>query len=230
MKYVKLSFLEKIINNRFKIMINVLIIMAFAINVSAQNCEVKLERIAGKYEGDCKKGLANGEGKSVGTDTYEGEFKKGWPNGVGTYTFKNGDVFTGEFKKGLKEGKGKLTSAENGTLEGYWLEDEYIGKESKPYKIMNKAATISKITVKRKSKEKNQIDISYLQLGRKISYDNITVTNQVGNFGSLIQNQYVKAIQAVVFPFRFVVSSKDNFDIQISQPGHWEVIVEIIKN
>jgi len=124
----------------------------------------------------------------------------------------------------LKEGKGKLTSTENGILEGYWLEDEYIGKESKPYKIMNKAATISKSTSKRKSKEKNQIDISYMQLGRKISYDNITVNNQVGNFGSLIQNQYVKAIQAVVFPFRFVVSSKDNFEIQISQPGNWEVI------
>jgi len=37
--------------------------MAVAINGRAQKCEVKLESIAGNYEGDCKKGLANGEGK-----------------------------------------------------------------------------------------------------------------------------------------------------------------------
>ncbi len=230
MNYVKRSFIEKIKNDRFKVIINLLILMAFSINVSAQNCDVKLESISGKYEGDCKKGLANGKGKSVGTDTYEGEFKKGLPSGMGVYTWVNGDVFTGEFKKGLKEGKGMLTSPDKETLDGYWLDDEYIGKDSKPYKIMSQAATISKISVRRKSNDKNQIDISYQQLGRKVSYDNIKVTNQEGNFGSLIENQYVKAIQAVVFPFRFMVSSKDNFDIQISQPGHWEVIVEIMKN
>lgn len=197
--------------------------------VGAQDCEVKLEAISGTYEGDCKKGVAHGQGKAVGTDTYEGEFKKGLPNGQGTYTWANAEVYVGEFKKGLKEGKGLLTK-DGSTLEGYWLEDEYIGKESSPYKIMSQSGTIAKITARRQSGEKNQVDITYQQLGRKVGYNDIKVSNQIGNFGSLVQNQYVKAIQAVVFPFRFMVNANDNFDLQINQPGHWIVTVDLIKN
>lgn len=230
MKNIKRSLLQNTIIDCYRVVVNLVILMTLSLSAIAQNCEVKLESISGNYEGDCKKGLANGKGKSVGTDTYEGEFKKGFPNGPGVYNWANGDVFTGEFKKGLKEGKGMLTSPNKTPLDGYWLDDDYIGKESSPYKVMNKAPTVSKITVKRKSADKNQIDIIYQQLGRKVSYDDIKVSNQVGNFGSLVQNKYVKAIQAVVFPFRFMVNSDDNFDIQISQPGHWEVTVDIIKN
>ena len=66
----------------------------FPANVFAQ-CEVIPDDIKGTYDGECKKGKANGFGKAVGTDTYEGEFKKGFPHGKGTYTWGNGNIFTG---------------------------------------------------------------------------------------------------------------------------------------
>ena len=47
----------------------------FSTNVFAQ-CEVLLNDIKGTYDGNCKKGKADGFGKAVGTDTYEGEFKE----------------------------------------------------------------------------------------------------------------------------------------------------------
>jgi len=55
----------------------VLIVILFLPSSFAQtDCAVELASIRGKYEGDCKKGLANGKGKPIGTDTDEGEFKK----------------------------------------------------------------------------------------------------------------------------------------------------------
>ena len=47
------------------------------------DCKVLAETLAESYEGDCKKGLADGKGKAIGTDSYEGGFKKGLPEGEG---------------------------------------------------------------------------------------------------------------------------------------------------
>ena len=63
------------------------------INAQTDSCKVLLEKISGKYTGDCISGLANGKGKSIGEDTYIGTFKDGLPDGKGKYIFKNGDVF-----------------------------------------------------------------------------------------------------------------------------------------
>src|SRR5437868_10788313 len=74
----------------------------------SQDCAVEKESLKGIYTGDCKNGKANGNGKSVGTDTYEGDFKSGLPDGRGTYVWINGNQYTGKFVKGLKEGKGLI--------------------------------------------------------------------------------------------------------------------------
>lgn len=87
-----------------------ILLTAFSFSVVAQSdCEVKLKAISGTYTGECKKGLANGVGKAVGTDQYEGEFKKGLPHGNGIYTWADGNQFKGKFSKGEKKGKGVLT-------------------------------------------------------------------------------------------------------------------------
>ncbi|MDD4994320.1 MAG: hypothetical protein PHR83_19025 [Paludibacter sp.] len=99
-------------------------------NAQADSCKVLLDKISGIYTGDCKNGLANGKGKSVGEDTYTGSFKDGLPDGKGKYTYKNGDVFIGNWLRGKKDGQGKFEISINGkknTINGYWKENEYVG-------------------------------------------------------------------------------------------------------
>ncbi|MEQ6118223.1 hypothetical protein [Reichenbachiella sp. MALMAid0571] len=212
--------------------ISLILIITILINSysysQSTDCEVKIESISGSYTGDCKKDLAHGQGISKGTDTYEGEFKKGFPDGKGKYTWSNGDVYEGGFKKGSKDGKGILIVGKV-IKEGYWKEDEFIGKDPYTYKVMSRDNTITKITAIRKGTDKNQVDITYQKLGRKVSYGNIQVKNLVGNFGSIVQNQWVKTMQAVEYPVRMVISGNDNFDLLINQPGYWVVTVELVK-
>ena len=73
-----------------------------------KGCQVLKPEISGTYTGKCKKGLANGKGLAVGTDTYEGRFSKGLPAGRGKYTWADGRVFQGEFKEGIMEGQGTM--------------------------------------------------------------------------------------------------------------------------
>ena len=55
----------------------------------AANCVVKDADIAGSYSGDCKNGLANGQGKASGRDVYEGGFRDGMKEGKGIYISPN---------------------------------------------------------------------------------------------------------------------------------------------
>ncbi len=104
---------------------------AFVINGFSQyNCKVLVENLNGQYNGECKKGLANGEGSAKGIDTYVGNFKKGLPNGFGVYTYENGSNFIGKFRKGLKDGYGlQNTITEAGDLVqdyGLWMADSLL--------------------------------------------------------------------------------------------------------
>ena len=112
------------------ILFTLLCVTTLFINAQTDSCKVLLEKISGKYTGDCLNGLANGKGKSIGEDTYIGTFKDGFPDGKGKYIFNNGDVFIGNWLKGKKNGKGKFEISINGkknTINGYWKEDEYAG-------------------------------------------------------------------------------------------------------
>ena len=92
-----------------------------------QQCVVLKEEIKGKYQGDCKNGLAHWKGVAIGKDTYEGKFKKGLPNGKGTYRWSTGEVYVGSFRKGKRHGEGVYTFFVNGkdsTFNAYWKNDE----------------------------------------------------------------------------------------------------------
>ncbi|MDX2444451.1 MAG: hypothetical protein QNK30_11695, partial [Bacteroidales bacterium] len=89
------------------------------------------------YQGECKKGLAHGQGEAFGRDHYTGEFKKGWPDGMGHYEWNNGDSYKGEWKKGERHGLGKFTftiSAKEIVLDGKWVNDEFVERR-KEYKV-----------------------------------------------------------------------------------------------
>ena len=95
-------------------MSKVIVVMAFILalphTVAAQDqCVVLMESISDRYEGECKKGLAHGQGEAWGIDHYTGSFKKGLPNGMGTYEYTDGSVYEGMWSKGLRHGTGKLT-------------------------------------------------------------------------------------------------------------------------
>ncbi len=204
-------------------------ILIVSFQTYSQDCKVKLETISVSYEGDCKKGFAHGNGKASGIDTYEGTFKKGLPDGKGTYTWANGDIYVGAFKKGLKSGAGKLISSD-GPIEGYWVDDEYIGKDKYPYKMFSADNKISDIQFTRKGNDKNQIVISYELKGRRVEHGKINAKTLLGNYASLVQEPWTKTLSQVIFPIRIQVDGNERFDIIINQPGNWEVKVKLIAN
>ena len=207
------------------------------------DCKVLRASISGTYEGDCKKGLANGEGTSTGPDSYTGEFKKGLPHGEGTYTWANGDVFKGEFEKGLMDGKGTLTHSD-GTppLVGYWIEDEYIGTEKSPTKVINKSVSVNRIVFKRLEKTPNEIEFKYTRLGKPTKARGLNIQ---GGWGVLLsENDFSQVVKVYEFPFQGEISfsalvTRDaagsgggdyidgTFEFGINQAGKWEVTIDM---
>ena len=186
------------------------------------DCEVRLESLKGKYEGDCKKGLADGMGKATGIDTYEGEFRKGLPDGKGTYTWSNGDVFEGTFKKGLKEGDGKLTYnrsriGDDSIRTGFWKKDVYLGLYEHPYKVLGKTSPVNRIIVRKLGNTPHNIHIrGEMDMLREQGLNSPYFT------GSGFDN--------VQFPFALNMEASHanvpfSFSVIIYEPGRWEVVV-----
>lgn len=185
------------------------------------DCKVLAEALAGQYEGECKKGLANGVGKATGMDTYEGDFKKGLPEGVGKYTWSNGDVFEGTFKKGLKEGDGKLTYSPerlaDSVLTGFWKKDKYYGLYENPYKVLDKTSPVNRIVVRKLGDSPNNILIR----------GEMDLLRERG-----VNSRYFsgEGFDNVQFPFTADMEASHanvpfSFKVVIYEPGRWEVVV-----
>lgn len=185
------------------------------------DCKVLVESLTGTYEGACKKGVANGQGKAVGTDTYEGNFKKGLPDGAGTYTWSNGDVFSGTFKKGLKDGDGKLTYSPDrfadSVLTGFWENDIYYGLYENPFKVLSKTGPVNRLVIRKLGNSPNDIRIR----GEMEMLRERGVNSPYFN-GSGFDN--------VQFPFTADMEASHanvpvTFKVIIYEPGLWEVVV-----
>jgi hypothetical protein len=185
------------------------------------DCKVLLESLAGSYEGDCKKGLANGKGKAIGKDSYEGEFKKGFPEGKGVYTWSNGDVYSGSFKKGLKQGDGKLVynpdKYSDSILTGFWKDDIYYGLFEDPYKVLSKSGPVNRVIVRRLGNAPHDIRISgEMSMLRERGVNSMYFT---GN-----------GFDNVQFPFTLDMEASYanvpvSFKVVIYEQGLWEVVV-----
>lgn len=185
------------------------------------DCKVLLEALSGSYEGECKKGLADGMGKAEGSDSYEGEFRKGLPEGKGSYTWSNGDVFVGTFKKGMKEGDGRLTynpeRLADSVLTGFWKKDVYLGLYENPYKVLSKSGPVNRVVIRKLGNAPNDILIrGEMQMLRERGVNSSYFTGS--------------GFDKVQFPFTFDMEASHanvpvSFKVIIYEPGRWEVSV-----
>ena len=88
-----------------------------------------------KYEGEIENGEPHGNGIWTQCDgaTYVGQFVNGLREGTGTFTWVDrGDelesVYEGEYKNNRRHGKGMKTYGNGSIVEGYWIDNDFIGE------------------------------------------------------------------------------------------------------
>jgi hypothetical protein len=219
------------------------VILSFA--SYSQTCEVDKESLKGTYTGDCKKNKAHGKGKAVGTDTYEGEFKNGIPDGNGTYTWSNKNVFEGKYVKGLREGKGVMTFKKEGkqdsVVEGYWRKDSYIGKNEKPWQVISKTGSVTKVDVEYTPDDVHRIKVivtnttgGVSSLGGQLPafrVDNVVVVKGFFERMTSLESHFKStetSLMEVTFPFKgkFMIN-REEIEIEFFEAGSYTVNVAI---
>ena len=193
------------------------------------------------YEGDCRKGFAHGQGKTVGDEYYEGRFKKGRPHGFGTFYYANGNTFEGGWSNGMKDGEGKLVmkrlNAPDSILTGFWKRDKYLG-ESKPqaaYKV-TRNEKVRRYRIEKVNDVEPAVEIRITRnAARWSSYSNFVM---LGNPGVQYAAGTQMGYKDVNFPFTGAVSmtvpnlmGSNNypvyFEFTITEPGRWTVTIDV---
>lgn len=104
---------------------------------NSKTCKVLTVNLSGSYKGDCKNGVAEGEGEAIGLQRYRGSFKDGKPNGAGVYYYDDSTFHAGFFLDGQKEGKGESHYIRAGkpdsVVKGYWSGNVFRGKKYTTY-------------------------------------------------------------------------------------------------
>lgn len=211
---------------------NIILTLLFLISVNtvfyAQDCKVKDKTLSKKYEGDCKKGLAHGQGKAWGIENvYEGRFKKGKLHGEGTYIWKNGNTYKGSFVKGKFDGKGVLIK-KNSTKKGYFKKGKYIGKYKRPYKIVSKRG-IRTVNFIKQPQSFNEVEIKIYENGALIK-PQVRITDTNNTFVEKSNNLILKDVN---FPLKKVELSftTNSFSyslvFEIYQKGNWKVNITL---
>ena len=196
-----------------------------------------LPSIADRYEGECKKGLAHGEGFATGKDTYRGNFVRGFPEGKGIYTWSTGEVFDGEWIEGQRDGFGIFSFRVNNVdsvLAGYWKEDRYVGQEYHryEYKVLEKR-DIDDARFLRMSHSGDQVRIRFFRSG----VENSDLTNLLLWGDSGYQSISYNGFESITFPFSGQVTYSTStklgtgtlickLSFVIYEPGNWEVEIQ----
>lgn len=195
------------------------------------SCKVRLPAIAGAYSGECKNGLAHGNGIAQGIDHYEGQFHKGIPEGRGTYRWADGTYYEGQWKSGLREGKGKMVYRDS-VVNGYWKDDKYMGEKLiAPFKITN-SMSVSRSTITKSISSGNGVKIRILQGGS----DNVSIEGfslaynsgqeyRMGNTYGLQNASFPLDVKITYRTWNQLHTSQYNviFEFTIYDPGTWNV-------
>lgn len=197
------------------------LVISNAYGQEKNNCTVIDNENHGVYIGDCKNGLAEGDGVFEYMD--------------GKY------IFHGKFRKGLKHGKGKLFSIINGEKklikEGVWKKNRYLGEKSKPqiaaYKVQ-KRVNIDRYSV-RKIGDGNKVKFNFIQIGNRNNIEDLALTGDSGMlFSSSYNHSLNEGFDNIKFPFKCTVTYRTlsklkfqtfavRFEILINEPGVWEI-------
>jgi hypothetical protein len=202
--------------------------------IAQEQCKVLKPEISSSYIGKCKKGLADGKGKSIGKDTYEGQFKEGWPWGKGTYTWANGDTYTGDWEKGLRDGEGDFTfkvNEKDTVVSGLWENDRYKGPRPVAPEVITKVS-IDRYNIYKLGHVKDRVLIEFLQNGMpNAGITNLLINSTSGtetSLGKLIG--YENIIFPVVIKVNYMTWNKLRsqqfqaiFEFKITEPGDWRV-------
>jgi hypothetical protein len=216
------------------LLFSILILLPVSIILSQEpTCTVLVKELTGTYQGDCKKGLANGKGTAKGVDSYTGSFKKGFPNGKGIYTWAAGDRYDGYYKMGIKEGEGVFHTQIDGRdtiITGIWKEDKYIGpKPISPEVLLN--IGVKSVSFSKKG-DGAIVTLMFMQVGTNSSgISNLIIFE---SSGTEFRNGPYQGYENVSFPFkarityRTMNAFKTGFtdcvlEFKITQPGRWDV-------
>jgi hypothetical protein len=222
------------INIRNKKHLLVAVIIAFSgVTGYAQDtsCKVNMPSISGTYSGDCKKGLAHGQGTSEGIDKYSGSFRFGLPHGTGIYTWANGSRYEGNWSKGMKDGAGKIVTRDS-TYTGIWKEDIYIGKEIIPSYKVTHSQNITKWSFFKSKSTYNAIRIRFYQ--GAVEGGGLISVDIANSAGEQYRDGGIYGIQHPSFPIdvriRFTATTSfgssqftGDFVFTITEPGAWDV-------
>ncbi len=204
-------------------------------------CQAYLGGVITQYEGDCKRGLAEGFGRTIGEDYYEGRFKKGMPHGKGNFYWENGDTFEGIWKKGMKDGKGTLVLKRDGLADsvviGVWREDEYIGtgQTERQYKV-TRNLNVRKYRFQKISDEINEVEIRITRNTMPFGDFADLVFN--GTSGVPFNRADYRGHSGVAYPFtgNISLSAPTQFRTsfysvllvyEIYEPGQWVITIEV---
>lgn len=205
--------------------------------VAQSGCKVLLPGLAGTYTGECRKGLADGEGEAIGTDSYRGSFRRGLPEGEGTYTWATGEVYRGQWKKGLREGHGTFTfriNERDSVQAGFWKEDHYLGSELiAPYKVSYRLG-VTRTSFYSQGGPDKFVSFKFSRSGSS-SYSINGLLMQASSGTESVTTAFT-GFQNVSFPFEGKVQFKapnvlntviNNYELRftINQPGEWVVTI-----
>ncbi len=200
------------------------------------DCKVLVKELQGQYNGDCKKGLAHGEGRAKGEDEYVGSFKKGYPQGYGVYTYNNGSNYIGNFTQGKKDGYGLFNIlSEKGDLiqeYGLWLADSLIVPNDPKalYKVkQRRGVRLIDPELNRDVSLKNEIWINFQTNG--VPDKSVVLTNTEISSGHELDTQDRSLNTLVAFSeiTEFPVTFK--LEYQIRKTSHFEMtdcVVEVV--
>lgn len=216
----------------------VLLLLMFSISYGQdKECKVLIEEISNAYQGDCKDGLAHGNGIASGVDAYQGKFKKGYPWGNGKYVWGNGDYYEGRWKEGKRNGKGFLYTKQSDTkLKGIWKDDEFIREiKEQPYEVTLKYGGVTGLNFyKTDENEPHNIEVLFQRDGSQSSLVGQLVL--VSTSGNEKKSNIFSGFEKVHFPFEgaieFVEPNRMNalyvryeVKFKIIEEGSWRIII-----
>ena len=206
------------------------------LNAQDSDCKVLLDPISDHYEGECKRGLAHGEGIAMGTDTFRGEFKKGLPHGDGRYTWENGDYYIGEWKKGKRHGKGLMYEAgqphiEDPAKEVVWRKGEKVREVFEGEYSVQRKRNVPRTKVELEHQRRNAVEVN---IKNAASIEGILVNSSSGSVSPGYSNEGRREIDQVDYPVTLLIEytvvnrTRMNrhdvtYEIELETPGFWRI-------